>query len=95
MMPRDTLAKRVLRILAIYGIVVAGLVGFLHAIPDDPDPDKRAIVAMGLSLIVIWCILGGLAMRWARDGFVAQAKRLARLSLFERSKVKNLSKLGQ
>ena len=76
MISRDTLAERLLRILAIYGILVAAVVGFLNAIADDPDPDKRAIVAMGLSLIVIWCVLGGLTMRWIRDRFVEQAERL-------------------
>jgi hypothetical protein len=28
----------------------------------DPDPDHRAIIKMGVGLILIWCVLGGLVM---------------------------------
>jgi hypothetical protein len=70
------LAERALRVLAIYGFLVAFVVGVLNAIADDPDPDGNAIVAMGLSLIVIWCIGGGTAMYLMRDWFATWARRV-------------------
>ena len=76
MISRDSLAERLLRILAIYGILLAGVVAVLNLNAEDPDPDKRAIVAMGLSLIVIWCILGGMTMRLIRNRFVRWSHRL-------------------
>jgi hypothetical protein len=72
----DIIARLVLQILAVYGIIVAGIVGFLNLFADNPDPDRQAIVAMGLSLILIWCVLGGIVMRLIRDRFVVRVRRL-------------------
>jgi hypothetical protein len=73
---RDAIARLVLRILAVYGIVIAAIVGLLNFAAGNPNPDQRAIVAMGLGLIVIWCVLGGIAMRLIRDRFVELVRRL-------------------
>jgi hypothetical protein len=73
---RDAIAKLVLRVLAVYGIAIAAIVGFLNFAAGNPNPDQRAIVAMGLSLILIWCVLGGIAMRLIRDRFIEQVRRL-------------------
>jgi hypothetical protein len=48
------------------------MIGFLNL--GNPNPDERAIIFMGLSLIAIWCVLGGSLMfllrvrltEWAR-----------------------------
>jgi len=74
----DRIALRVLQVIAVYGILVHSLVGFLNLTGGGDGPeihDAHAIVAMGLSLIVIWCILGGLAMYLMRDRFVRLATR--------------------
>ncbi|HIJ73062.1 MAG TPA: hypothetical protein HPP83_03065 [Candidatus Hydrogenedentes bacterium] len=69
-MPRkDTVARRLLQILAVYGLLAVAVVGVI-AFAAEKDPDKRAIVGMGIGLIVIWCILGGVAMRLIRGRFV-------------------------
>jgi len=73
---RDLIARLVLRILAVYGIIVALIVGVLNALADNPDPDQRAIVAMGLSLILIWCVFGGIVMRLIRGRFVERVRRI-------------------
>jgi hypothetical protein len=73
---RDAIARLVLRILAVYGIVIAAIVGLLNFAAGNPEPDQRAIIAMGLSLILIWCVLGGIAMRLIRDRFVHGVRRL-------------------
>ncbi len=43
---------------------------------NDPNPDHRAILKMGISLILVWCVLGGLVMYRFRDSFVAWASRI-------------------
>lgn len=73
---RDTVARLVLTILAVYGVAIAAVVGLINFAAGKANPDQRAIVAMGLSLILIWCVLGGLAMRLIRDRFVEQVRRL-------------------
>lgn len=75
MISRDTLTKRLLQVLAVYGILVASVVGFLVLLGEE-DPDKRAVVAMGLGLILFWCILGGAAMYLARERFVRWAQAI-------------------
>ena len=66
----------VLRCLAGAGVLIHGVVAVLNLAGGSDDPDKRAVVGMGLGLISIWCVLGGLAMRLGRDRFVAGAKRV-------------------
>ena len=43
---------------------------------NDPDPDHRAILKMGIGLILVWCVLGGLIMYRFRDRFVAWVSRI-------------------
>lgn len=75
MKPRNNLAERLLQILAIWGIVAAGAVAGVVLV-GERDADKRAIVAMGLGLIGVWCVLGGLVMRLVRDRFAEGSRRL-------------------
>lgn len=75
MISKNNLALRLLQILAVWGILAASIVSTL-VFAREQDPDKRAIFAMGLSLIVIWCILGGVTMRLMRDRFVQVSQRL-------------------
>lgn len=65
----------VLRVLAGVGLLVVLVVGVL-VFGGEKDPAKRAVVCMGLGLVVIWCILGGVTMWRLRGRFVACARRL-------------------
>jgi hypothetical protein len=67
-MRRENVARMILQVLAVCGLLVAGIVGLLNL--DNADPDARAIVYMGLSLIAIWCVLGGTVMFIGRRAFV-------------------------
>jgi hypothetical protein len=73
---RESLATCLLWILAVWGFLVAAVVAAIHAVAGSADPDARAIVRMGLGLIVIWCLAGGLTMRLARRRFTAWSRRL-------------------
>jgi hypothetical protein len=43
---------------------------------ENPDPDGRAVVYMGLSLIAIWCLFGGTIMHLNRNRFVHLSRSL-------------------
>ncbi|KKL92820.1 hypothetical protein LCGC14_1880870 [marine sediment metagenome] len=74
MKPRSTkFARRSLQVIGVWGGLAAGVAAVLNI---HAAPDKRAIVAMGVGLIVIWCVLGGVTMRLLRDRFVRWARRL-------------------
>ncbi|MGD2163289.1 MAG: hypothetical protein PVG04_09350 [Anaerolineales bacterium] len=60
--------------MGIYTIVFAALIGILNF--ENPDPDARAIVYMGLSLIALWCLLGGTLMHLYRNRFALWARSL-------------------
>jgi len=75
MLRNDPIALWALRGLAVYGGLVAVVVGVLN-FAGEADPDKRAKVAMGLGLIVIWCVLGGVTMRLLRDRLAGWARRI-------------------
>lgn len=72
---RDTLALRLLQLIAGYGIFITTAVAIV-IYTGEKNPDKRAILSMGLSLILIWCISGGIIMRLTRDRFVKWSSRL-------------------
>jgi hypothetical protein len=69
------LARRILQFLAVYGVLLAVVIGLLNS--DNPDPDARAVVFMGLSLIASWCVIGGAVMYLSRDRFIQWARSLA------------------
>jgi hypothetical protein len=66
-----------LSVIAAWGIlsttVVAAFV-FSH----EANPDNRAILKMGITLILLWCALGGAIMYLLRDCFVGWARRIPR-----------------
>jgi hypothetical protein len=71
---RDKLAKRLLQLIAGYGIFITTAVAiFIYT--GEKNPDKRAILSMGLGLIFIWCIFGGIIMRLSRDRFITWITR--------------------
>jgi hypothetical protein len=72
---RDKLAVRLLQLIAGYGICITTLVAIV-IYSGEKNPDKRAILSMGLSLIFIWCISGGIIMRLARDRFIKSVTQL-------------------
>jgi hypothetical protein len=37
---------------------------------NNPGPDHREIIKMGVGLILIWCVMGGLVTWSSRDRFV-------------------------
>jgi hypothetical protein len=71
---RERISLWVLRALAIYGLALAALIGLLNL--EHPNPDERAIIYMGLSLIGIWCVVGGITMHRNRARFVRWARSL-------------------
>jgi hypothetical protein len=69
------LVRYVLILLASWGIVSTTVVS-VFILSKDPDPDHRAIIRMAIGLILVWCVMGGLAMYRLQDGFVAWATRI-------------------
>jgi len=68
-------AKVLLYIIAGWGILSTTVV-VLIVYRYEADPDNRAILCMGVSLILIWCVAGGSAMRLLRDRLVRVARKL-------------------
>lgn len=60
--------------MGIYTIAFATLIRVLNL--ENPDPDARAIIYMGLSLIAIWCVFGGITMHVTRVRFLRWADSL-------------------
>jgi hypothetical protein len=74
-MTKQRLASRLLVGLAVWAAAAYAVVASI-VVPHEKDPDKRAIVLMGGALMAIWCLLGGLLMRWQRDRLVRWARRI-------------------
>ena len=72
---RTSLVHFVLVLIASWGVISTTAVA-IFILSRDADPDHRAIIRMTIGLILIWCVLGGLAMYRFRDGFVAWATRI-------------------
>ena len=72
---RTSLVRHLLILLASWGVLSTTAVA-AFILSKDPDPDHRAIIKMGVGLILIWCVLGGLVMYRFRDRFVAWATRI-------------------
>lgn len=74
-MTRQRIASILLILIAAWGIFITTLVAFV-AFSNEENPDNRAILSMGISLILIWCVCGGILMRWKRDVFVGWMKQI-------------------
>ena len=74
-MLRTYIAIGLLIYVAATGVVLHTVVA-LVVFHGERDPDKRAILCMGLGLIIIWCILGGTIMRLVREPFKALMARV-------------------
>jgi hypothetical protein len=69
---RKSLTGFLLVVIAAWGVLsTTALTVFI--LSNDRDPDHRAIIKMGVGLILIWCVLGGLVMWGLRDRFVRWA----------------------
>ena len=73
--PRNSLVRSLFMLIAAWGVLSTTAVA-VFILSNDPDPDHRAILKMGIGLILIWCVLGGLVMYRFRDSFVAWATRI-------------------
>lgn len=67
--------RSLLILIAAWGVVFISAVS-AFILTKDRNPDNRAIIRMGIGLILIWCVLGGLVMRAFRDRFVRWATRI-------------------
>lgn len=74
-MDRRRVATIILVVLGIWAAIAYAVVAAL-VIPNEKDPDKRAIVLMGGTLLAVWCLIGGLLMRRLRDPFVRAVQRI-------------------
>jgi hypothetical protein len=75
MMTRQRVAAIILVVLGIWAGVGCILVTVFFTLAVE-DPDKRAIVYMGATLVVVWCLIGGVLMRFIRDPFVRLMRRI-------------------
>lgn len=72
---RKSLVSFLLIMISAWGVLsTAAVTSFI--LSKDPDPDHRAIIKMGVGLILIWCVMGGLVMWALRDRFVRWATRI-------------------
>ena len=72
---RATVVRSVLILIAGWGVLSTTAIG-IFIITNEKNPDNRAIIKMGIALILIWCVLGGAIMVLLRDRFVAWANRI-------------------
>lgn len=72
---RETIVQVLLILIAGWGILATSVVAAL-VLSTEQDPDKRAIMKMGIGLILIWCVGGGLLMYFVRDQFGAWVTRI-------------------
>ncbi len=71
----DRMAARLLQVIGAWGVIITSAVSVI-VFSTESDADKRAILGMGISLIVIWCVFGGIVMRLFRDRIVAAVKNI-------------------
>jgi hypothetical protein len=72
---RKSLVGFLLIVISAWGVLsTTALTVFI--LSKDQDPDHRAIIRMGVGLILIWCVLGGLVMWGLRERFVRWATRI-------------------
>jgi len=70
---RDLAVRTLLVLIAAWGCISLSAVS-AFVLTNEPNPDNRAILKMGLALVLIWCLLGGALMYELRDRFVARAR---------------------
>jgi hypothetical protein len=74
-MSRSKSVQLILSVIATWGILsTTAVAAFVFS--HEANPDNRAILKMGIALILIWCILGGTMMYLLRGRFVAWARRI-------------------
>jgi hypothetical protein len=72
---RKSVVGSLFMVITAWGVISTTAVT-VFILSKDPDPDHRAIIKMGVGLILIWCVLGGLVMWVLRDHFVRWATRI-------------------
>ena len=72
---RATVIRSVLILIAAWGVLSTTAIG-IFILTHEKSPDNRAIIKMGIALIIIWCVLGGAIMALLRDRFVGWARRI-------------------
>ncbi len=72
---RSRLIRWLLILITAWGVLsISAVTAFI--LTNETNPDNRAIIKMGVALILIWCVLGGTLMYRFRDRFVAWATRI-------------------
>jgi hypothetical protein len=72
---RRRFVRIVLTLITAWGVLsISAVTAFI--LTNEANPDNRAIIKMGVALILIWCVLGGTLMLRFRDRFVAWATRI-------------------
>jgi hypothetical protein len=75
LLTRASLVRSLLILIASWGVLSTSAIT-IFILTNEMNPDNRAIIKMGVGLILIWCVLGGLVMYRFRDSFVAWATRI-------------------
>ena len=73
--PPGRLARVLLTILGVWAAVAYLAVAAVW-LPNKSNPDQRAVILMGGGLLVIWVLVGGLAMRLGRDRLTGWLRRV-------------------
>jgi hypothetical protein len=71
---RHGVVRLLLILIATWGVFSTSAVA-AFVFSHEANPDNRAILKMGIALILIWCVVGGGVMCWLRDRLVARARR--------------------
>ena len=72
---RRRFVRIVLTLITAWGVLsISAVTAFI--LTNETNPDNRAIIKMGVALILVWCVLGGVLMLRFRDRFVAWATRI-------------------
>lgn len=72
---RRRFVRIVLTLITAWGVLsISAVTAFI--LTNEANPDNRAIIKMGVALILVWCVLGGVLMLRFRDRFVVWATRI-------------------
>jgi hypothetical protein len=72
---RERVARWVLLGLAVWAALAYAAVAVI-ALPHEADPDKRAVILMGGTLLAVWCVLGGLVQWRLREPLTRWLRRI-------------------